>query len=768
MTAGRQPAGRPVGDSSNGASSVRSGLGGAWPLDGLEVAYGMPIGRQPVAPLPARHRDHRPSAALRSVLADALRRPPCLISFSGGRDSSLLLAAAVDVARRDGLPLPVPATLVFGDPRTEERQWQELVVARLRLADWERIEVAGDLLDALGPVATGLLARHGLLWPFNTHFHQPIVARAAGGTVVTGFGGDELGLCADTAHAEWVLAGRRPVRRRDLLIVGMAGAPPALRRIVHRRRQHAELARLPWLSAVARRSLAARLGDEAAAMPLGWDRALRRALWPDRYLWVCRQSFAAMAADHDVTMVHPLVAARVVDALATAGGFAGFGSRRALLEVLASGNLPTELLERRSKATFDAPLWTATARQFAARWDGEGVDPALVDVGALRRHWRTGHPHILSTTLLQQAWLATVQPAAPGCSAAGQPVEQPALGVGEPVPPSRPGKGPRGVLDQLQEAVGDDRRGEQRPVRQQHLQSLGGRQGQELWSRRPAEHDPATERCLGAGQRKIDPPAGPPADGADRPTDPEVLGRAAPQVEAPRSSEHVAGLDDGQVVGHHRHAGQVQTAEQRALAHLTPPEDHPGASSHDDHPAVEGRAAEPVAGHHRRRRQVRVDQRHRAGRTAGDETALRSSSVEHRPAAVGGAQARHLRSQLLVAVLVGTTGQGRPAELPARPGGRFRQRLQCPGPCHRVDIQTGQRQAVGTDPIRPWPSGRPGPFGAVAADASGARRRRPSGAMAARGVGSCGHALPARPHRRASLPAGRRTGAVGRHGTHGN
>ena len=64
-------------------------------------------------PLADRSEYSSPRAALEAVVLRALLRPPCLVSFSGGRDSSLVLAIASDVARRHGLPLPVPATNRF-------------------------------------------------------------------------------------------------------------------------------------------------------------------------------------------------------------------------------------------------------------------------------------------------------------------------------------------------------------------------------------------------------------------------------------------------------------------------------------------------------------------------------------------------------------------------------------------------------------------------------------------------------------------------------
>jgi hypothetical protein len=44
----------------------------------------------------------------RGAILPALRRTPCLVSFSGGRDSSSVLGAATRAGRRQGLSLPVP------------------------------------------------------------------------------------------------------------------------------------------------------------------------------------------------------------------------------------------------------------------------------------------------------------------------------------------------------------------------------------------------------------------------------------------------------------------------------------------------------------------------------------------------------------------------------------------------------------------------------------------------------------------------------------
>jgi hypothetical protein len=407
--------------------------GQAVPLRPLDIAMGVPLGRERgVAALPTGNPE-TPAAALETVLRAALARPPCLVSFSGGRDSSALLAVAVDVARRSGLELPVPATLHFpGDAAADEDAWQALVLHHLGLSEWVRIEIDGQL-DAVGPVATAALARHGLLWPFNAHFHLPIIEAARGGTVVTGFGGDELGRASASARAERIATGgQRVPLRLAVPVVGLAAAPMPLRAAVHWRRVGSGP---PWLTAhgVAAARRAEALDD--ARIPFGWRRKVRRWIWPSRYFRVCQQSFATMGRPDGVELVHPFVAPAVLASLAAAGGVAGFGSRDELMDRLFAHVLPVEIRHRHSKATFTDPLWTEASTTFARAWSGHGVDAELVDAERLRAHWLSPDRNLLSTTLLQAAWLADhatdVQgggPSAPG----GPPLSRSDQG-GEPV-----------------------------------------------------------------------------------------------------------------------------------------------------------------------------------------------------------------------------------------------------------------------------------------------------------------------------------------------
>ncbi|HEU4975495.1 MAG TPA: asparagine synthase-related protein, partial [Baekduia sp.] len=240
------------------------------PLTPLEVAAGLVLDpRRRPRPLP-RAAGESPRAALEAVIRPALAHGPCLVSFSGGRDSSLVLAVAAAVARREGLPLPVPVTNRFpGAPATDESRWQEQVVGHLRLGDWVRLE-HGDELDVVGPVARRVLRRHGLLWPCNAHFHVPIFERAAGGTVLTGVGGDEALSGSERGRALEVLRGRaRPVPS-DLRRVAYAAAPAALRTAVV---APALDVAFPWLRPRAARRVRRALAREAATQPLRWGRS---------------------------------------------------------------------------------------------------------------------------------------------------------------------------------------------------------------------------------------------------------------------------------------------------------------------------------------------------------------------------------------------------------------------------------------------------------------------------------------------------------------
>jgi asparagine synthetase B (glutamine-hydrolysing) len=373
-------------------------------LTALEVAAGVPSGGDPHAPsLPPSRPNDTPREALERAIIVALKRPPCLVSFSGGRDSSAVLATAVHAARRNGLRLPIPVTLRFPTaPETDESAWQDRVVGHLGLDDWVRLEF-NDELDLVGPIARRVLQSHGLVWPSNAHFHVPILEAATGGSLLTGIDGDVLFGGWRWVRAASVLAGSARPEPRDALRIGLALAPTPLRRLVERRRARVGL---PWLRPLAARALGRSWAMEAAQEPLRWDARVR--WWASRrYLRVNLWTFDLLAGDADAHVVHPLADPEFLTAVSRAGGRSGWGDRTQIMRMLFGDLLPEEVLTRVSKAVFDQVFWSSSSRSLIEHWQGEGVDPELVDPAALYLAWSSPRPPALTSSLLQAAWLAS-------------------------------------------------------------------------------------------------------------------------------------------------------------------------------------------------------------------------------------------------------------------------------------------------------------------------------------------------------------------------
>ena len=368
-------------------------------LGSIDIATGALLGFDP-APAPLPRTALAPRAALERAIRPALQRGPCMVSFSGGRDSSAVLAVATALARREGLALPIPVTNVFpASAEADEACWQESVVSHLGLPDWVRLE-HGDELDVVGPYARRLLSAHGLLLPCNVHFHLPILDAAAGGSLLTGIGGDELFSAARAPRS--LLVGRRRGLPRRLAARAGARAPRALRRAVKGRRLSYDF---PWLTAPARRALAREVAAAAVHEP--------RRLWPRLAFWRSLRYVNAgcigldlAASQTDTLLVHPLLDHHVWAATGALAAPRGFSSRSDAMARLFGDLLPAPTISRPSKASFDEAMWTATARAFAHSWDGRGVPREWVDVDALRDHWHGERPCAQTFTLLQSAWLA--------------------------------------------------------------------------------------------------------------------------------------------------------------------------------------------------------------------------------------------------------------------------------------------------------------------------------------------------------------------------
>jgi asparagine synthase (glutamine-hydrolysing) len=326
------------------------------------------------------------------------------VAFSGGRDSSAVLAIATHVARRDGLSLPIPLTRVFPDaPAATEHEWQEKVVRHLALEDWQRITLT-DELDAVGPRAHSHLLRHGVVWPPMIHVDGPLLDHLDGGSLLDGEGGDEvLGVDAHRiAPITSLVRSPRPVRRSRLRLAAAAVAPPSVRG--RRMRRTAEGWPLDWLRPAARDELVETLVRTELQRPLSFRESV--SVVPTRRSpATMARNRRALAAERDVVLTSPLLDPSVVGALARDGGVLGRGTRTAVLRSLVPDLLPDDVLRRPTKATFDEAYLGRHTVEFAERWSGQGLDDELVDPDVLRRIWLSDEPIALTAPLLQSAWL---------------------------------------------------------------------------------------------------------------------------------------------------------------------------------------------------------------------------------------------------------------------------------------------------------------------------------------------------------------------------
>lgn len=378
-----------------------------------DVAAGRPVGNVPsVRFLGAVDPD--PARALRDAVRPAVRHGPCVIAFSGGRDSSLLLAVAARLAAAEGLAPPVAVTFRYpGDAAADETGWQDLVVTHLRAAglpfDWIRRDVT-DELDVVGPLTAPVLRAHGgPVFPAALGNTALLASYASGGTLVTGNFGDE------------VLGGHRAVVLRTVLRRRGRGIPAAGWRYAAQCACPARIrARLgvpdrvdrDWLRPALRREVTAAERRAEATRPLRWDRSVRSALTA-RAVAIGDRSRARIAGHHGCRLVDPLGAPGFVESFAAFGGRFGRVTRTAATRLLAAGLLPEAVVERRDKASFTASRFGAPSREFARGWDGHGLDEDLVDADALRAAWLSDAPPVATALLLQQAFTASRSTATP-------------------------------------------------------------------------------------------------------------------------------------------------------------------------------------------------------------------------------------------------------------------------------------------------------------------------------------------------------------------
>jgi asparagine synthase (glutamine-hydrolysing) len=372
-------------------------------LTELDVASGVVVGqdRGPGRPV-LRRPGPDPVLRLTELAAELLSTSPCVIAFSGGRDSSALLAFFVDVARRHGLAEPVAVTARWDDdPASDEREWQEQVMGAIGAEHWEFIR-PGDDLDLLGAEAVSALEGQGLMWPPPAYAFLPMIRMAAGGVFVSGEGGDEaFGLFP---HARfWEALRRRRIPLRPDWVAAVVACNP---RAVRRRRWERELPPYQsWLRPDARARFGWLLADDQMDDPLWWDRyqSVNRGR---RDVGLTIDTLDALCAGEGARYVGPFLDTSFLAGLATWGGRLGRGDRTAVMTSLFGDLLPGPVLARTTKASFGGVFWGPASRRFAETWDGTGLDERLVDAELLRQEWLSPLPVYGSALPLHAAWLA--------------------------------------------------------------------------------------------------------------------------------------------------------------------------------------------------------------------------------------------------------------------------------------------------------------------------------------------------------------------------
>jgi len=369
-------------------------------LTAQERAIGLPLANEPIPGgwdgAASRTRES-PRAALETILRPAVERDRCYVLFSGGRDSSALLALATSLARASGAPDPVPITGRHPDaPASDETGWQELVLRHLGITEHIVIEFRGEQA-LLSDGALKSLSRRGLLWPTPLHV-QPayLTGLPRGGTIITGEGGDLTVSGRRITEIRAAIRARR--QRHSPRLIGSSVIPVPATTV---RRDYARA--LPWLTPAGGDVLAGMI--RAQREPLGAAADLRKAV-SRRPIRMGGANITSVFADEGFASIHPFDHPRFIAAIAREGGFFGSGDRTALMRRMFADLLPDQVLSRSTKAAFNAARFTDQEHEFARSWSGAGIDPRYIDPEKLRDAWLSEAAPPASAIHLHAAWLA--------------------------------------------------------------------------------------------------------------------------------------------------------------------------------------------------------------------------------------------------------------------------------------------------------------------------------------------------------------------------
>lgn len=375
------------------------------PYTDLDLAVGWLFGNEERPPLADADTGAGPREVLERIVLELLQKGPLGVTFSGGQDTGALLAVALHVARREGLPEPVPLSLRFGSEETaRDEAAQAAAIAVFGLHErWQRIDVAGAS-ELLGPHARDGLRRHGLQFPPQAWWVRPMAERLAqvtgpGATLIAGHGQAELFAYWRFGALRDVATRKRPPRRADLELLRAAATPRRLREARARRRYAGRPLR--WL----RPGVSERMAQ--LTEPPAWRRYDRTItfLRARRCESETQRGYRRHAADYGVDAGFPRLDDRWLAAQVRHGGAFGFGDLPSHLEHLFGDVLPPILKARRDKAAYGRVFFGPETRAFAERWSGGGLPEDVVDPDVLRRLWTSDRYDWRTAALLQAAWL---------------------------------------------------------------------------------------------------------------------------------------------------------------------------------------------------------------------------------------------------------------------------------------------------------------------------------------------------------------------------
>ena len=385
------------------ASRLGSDTGVVRPV-GLELATSWLPGRVEVGPLPPPAQSAR--VTLERVVLAAMHSGTTFVAFSGGRDSSAVLAVATHVARREGLPDPIPVTSVYPDlPAAEESEWQQRVLSHLGITGQVVVTVTNQE-RLLGEPAQRSMRLRGLLWPAAAQVQDTLFRHCRGGLLLTGEGGDEvLGPRRITPLTLLLRLSRRPTR--SLLTAALCALLPTVvqRRIGARDLRASSYA--PWLTQQARAIAIDQLVRDSVE-PMDWASSTW-SLAGRRATDALSRNYTALAADHGITVQNPLMDREFVAALANDGGRWGYAGRTDAMRTLFADLLPDPVLA--------GPARPDSTRRDSVRTSVNSPAPGTARV--LTAYWSTSAGFAITGCQLSRAARPDCCCSRPGCRQTG-------------------------------------------------------------------------------------------------------------------------------------------------------------------------------------------------------------------------------------------------------------------------------------------------------------------------------------------------------------